>query len=111
MHDGHDEDAASCPMIMTVNTQLLNKQIINNTKKFLSYSSTLATVSQFCLKVSPWNQWEEFASAVTVIFLISIAYEGLTFWREKFYNDYASETATVCSSIKMSTSELTSSTA
>lgn len=51
---------------------------------------------------------EEFAFAVVVIFLISIGYEGLKFWREKLYSDYASETATVCSSIKASTSELTS---
>lgn len=51
---------------------------------------------------------EEFASAVVVVFIVSIAYEGLKFWREKLYSDYASETATVCSSIKASTSELTS---
>lgn len=50
---------------------------------------------------------EEFIIAVVVIFLISIAYEGLKFWREKLYNDYASENTVACSSIKASTSELT----
>lgn len=51
---------------------------------------------------------EEFVSAVVVIFLISIGYEGLKFWREKLYSDYAAETATVCSSIKAITPGLTS---
>lgn len=51
---------------------------------------------------------EEFVSAVAIIFLISIGYEGLKFWREKLYSDYAAETVTGCSSIKASTSELTS---
>lgn len=50
---------------------------------------------------------EKFIIAVVVIFLISIAYEGLRFWREKLYNDYANENAVLCSSIKASTSELT----
>lgn len=45
--------------------------------------------------------------AAVVIFLISIAYEGLKFWREKLYNDHATENAALCSSIKASRSELT----
>lgn len=86
-HDHGDGGGESCPMIMTFH--------VGNCEAILFKSFTVRTAG-------------EFASAVVVIFLISIAYEGLKFWREKLYNDYATETATVCSSIKASTSELTS---
>lgn len=36
--------------------------------------------------------------AIIIIFLISIAYEGVKFWREKLYNEYIKETAVSCSS-------------
>lgn len=52
------------------------------------------------------NTAEGFVSAAFVIFLVAIAYEGLKFWREKLYSDYACQTSICSSSIKASTSEL-----
>ncbi|XP_037029493.1 high affinity copper uptake protein 1-like [Bradysia coprophila] len=86
-HNHGDGDDEGCPMIMTFH--------VGNCEAILFKKFTVKTV-------------EEFVSAVVVIFLISIAYEGLKFWREKLYSDYAAETATACSSIKASTSQLTS---
>ncbi|KAJ6639817.1 High affinity copper uptake protein 1 [Pseudolycoriella hygida] len=83
---GGDSDEG-CPMIMTFH--------VGNCEAILFKQFTVKTV-------------EQFVAAVLVIFLISIGYEGLKFWREKLFNDYVAETATVCSSIKASTSELTS---
>jgi len=40
----------------------------------------------------------ELVLAFVIIFLISIAYEGVKFWREKLYNDYIKENAVSCSS-------------
>jgi len=86
-HHNHGDDAEEgCPMIMTFH--------VGNCEAILFKKFTVKTV-------------EEFLSAIVVIFLISIGYEGLKFWREKLFNDYRSETATVCGNGKASTSELT----
>lgn len=44
------------------------------------------------------NNSGEIVLAFVIIFLVSIGYEGVKFWREKLYNDYTKETAISCSS-------------
>lgn len=108
-HDHGDGGEEGCPMIMTVNNNYsywiiyLNR----NNETFFVPQFHVGNCEAILFKRFTVTTAGEFASAVVVIFLVSIGYEGLKFWREKLYNDYASETATVCSSIKASTSELT----
>lgn len=105
-HD-HEEGEEGCPMIMTVNMQS-NKYLNIFVWNYACPQFHVGNCESILFKKFTVKNVEEFAFAVVVIFLISIGYEGLKFWREKLYSDYASETATVCSSIKASTSELTS---
>ncbi|KAG4078259.1 hypothetical protein HA402_012969 [Bradysia odoriphaga] len=79
-HDhGGGGDSESCPMIMTLHT--------GNCESILFKG----------IKVT---KGEEFAIAALVIFVISIAYEGLRFWREKMYNDYQAQQQKTCSNPK-----------
>lgn len=105
-HGGGDGDDEGCPMIMTVimNTPFYLEWIHlyedrdffrSNFIQFHVGNCESILFKQFTAKTV-----EGFVWAVVAIFLISIAYEGLKFWREKLYSDYAAETATACSSIK-----------
>ncbi|XP_037039236.1 high affinity copper uptake protein 1-like [Bradysia coprophila] len=76
---GDEGDSESCPMIMTFHT--------GNCESILFKG----------IKVT---KGEEFAVAFLVIFVISIAYEGLRFWREKLYNDYQAQQQITCSNPK-----------
>ena len=101
-HEGHHE---GCPMIMTV--KFNDVRIIKNFSNFYNFQFHVGHCESILFKNWTAKTVEEFILALVLIFIVSVAYEGLKFWREKLYNDYCTDAAILNSSTKTSTSEST----